>query len=291
MRLNKILLLLLAAGFQSASASGQTTNDPFGGLRKADVLLLGTFHFDDAGLDDYKPRFPWNPLESGHQQEISEVVRLLAAFRPTRVALEWPAERQAELDSAYAAFVAGQAALGANEREQLGFRLARELGHTRVYAIDASARSYYPNMTQEEYEQQVTRLINGADQRVLTRQQDLEQRYQAVAQVDDSLKTTMPLRDYLMRESDADRVLAGHGQYLIGSFYLGRGDDYLGPDMRTGWYNRNLRIFHNLQRITRSPDERILVIIGSGHLPILRHSVEASPEYRLVEVGQYLSRH
>jgi hypothetical protein len=145
-------------------------------------------------------------------------------------------------------------------------------------------------MTQEEYEQQVTRLINGADQRVLTRQQDLEQRYQAVAQVDDSLKTTMSLRDYLVRESDADRVLAGHGQYLIGSFYLGRGDDYLGPDMRTGWYNRNLRIFHNLQRITRSPDERILVIIGSGHLPILRHSVEASPEYRLVEVDQYLRR-
>jgi hypothetical protein len=100
----------------------------------------------------------------------------------------------------------------------------------------------------------------------------------------------MPLRDFLLRENDPVRVLASHGQYLIEGFRLGRGDDYLGPDMRTRWFNRNLRIFHNLQRITASPAERILVIMGAGHLPILRHSVEASPEYRLVEVRDHLTR-
>lgn len=286
----RMLVLLVTTCLFHTAASAQTLHDVFGDVRKAEILLLGTFHFDDPGLDDYKPQFPWNPLEADHQQEIAEVVRLFAAFRPTRVALEWPIARQAELDSAYSAFISGQAALGANERDQLGFRLARELGHERVYAVDAPARSYYPGMTQEEYEQHVARLMEGADEQVVVRQQDLGQRYQATARFDDSLKTTMPLRDYLLRENDPDRVLAAHGQYLIGSFYLGRGDDYLGPDMRTRWYNRNLRIFHNLQRITESPDERILVIIGSGHLPILRHSVEASPEYRLVGLLQYLGR-
>jgi len=91
-----------------------------------------------------------------------------------------------------------------------------------------------------------------------------------------------------VRENDVTQVLRSHGQYLIGGFRIGRGNDYLGPDMRTRWYNRNLRIFHNIQRITRSPDERILVIIGSGHLPILRHAVEASPEFDLEEVSTYL---
>jgi hypothetical protein len=56
----------------------------------------------------------------------------------------------------------------------------------------------------------------------------------------------------------------------------------------SGWYNRNLRIFRNLQRITRGPDERLLLIIGSGHLPILRFVAEHSPEYVLEEPGDYL---
>lgn len=72
-------------------------------------------------------------------------------------------------------------------------------------------------------------------------------------------------------------------------FKVGEGDEYPGVDRVTAWYNRNLRIFANLQRITKQPDERILLIIGAGHLPILRHTVLASPEYQLVEVREYLT--
>ncbi|HUF66486.1 MAG TPA: DUF5694 domain-containing protein [Gemmatimonadaceae bacterium] len=287
---SRILLIVLATSLFHLPVSAQAVPDPFGGLPKASILLVGTFHFDDPGLDDYKPQFPWNPLEPRHQEEIAEVVRLLAIFRPTRIAVEWPIARQAALDSAYRAFVSGQAAPSANEREQLGFRLARELGHNRVYAIDAPARAYDPGMTQQNYDEHVSRLVEGADPQRVARQEELARGYEAVTRFYDSLKVTIPLRDYLLRGNDPGRVLASHGQYLIGSFYLGRGDDYLGPDMRTRWYNRNLRIVHNIQRITRSSEERILVIIGSGHLPILRHALEASPEYLLVEVSQYLGR-
>ena len=256
----------------------------------ARILLLGTFHFDDPGLDEYKPQFPWNPLTPAHQREIEGVVERLAQYRPTRVALEWPWSRQTRLDSLYNAYRAGGLELGADERQQLGFRLAHRLGHERVYAIDAPARSYFPDMTEEEYNAHVARLVAGAEPSLLANQQALEQRYETVHRQDDSLKTVLPLDEYLVRENDPARVLANHGQYLIGGFRLGRDDDYLGPDMRTRWYNRNLRIFHNVQRITASSDERILVIIGSGHLPILRHAVEASPEYELVEVREYLGR-
>ena len=60
------------------------------------------------------------------------------------------------------------------------------------------------------------------------------------------------------------------------------------PDMQTAWYNRNLRIFQNLQRITEGPGERILLVIGAGHVPIIRHAVISSPEYELVEVDQLI---
>jgi len=288
--LRHLLTAIAVLALVRAPGVAQGAADAFAGIRQADVMLLGTFHFDDAGLDDYKPRFPWNPAEQRHQAEIEDVVARLARFRPTRVAVEWPIERQAGLDSAYGAFIAGRAPMRANERQQLGFRLARLLGHTRVFAVDASARSYTPDMSEDEFNRRAAELIAGADRAVLGRQQDLEARYRRLAEADDSLKTTMPLREYLVRRNDPRTVLTNHGQYLIGGFYLGRGDDYLGPDARTRWFNRNLRIFHNIQRITASPDERILVIIGAGHIPMLRHAAEASPEYRLVEVSEYLGR-
>ena len=56
----------------------------------------------------------------------------------------------------------------------------------------------------------------------------------------------------------------------------------------THWYNRNLRIFANLQRITEPSDERILLVIGGGNVPVLRHCVQASPGHELVEVEVYL---
>jgi len=267
------------------SAAGQ---DTFADVPRAQILLLGMFHLDDQGLDSYKPQFPWDALTALHQREIEDVVERLARYRPTRIALEWPWGRQAALDSVYQAFLNGRE-LGPNEREQIGFRLARRLGHTRVYAVDAPARSYFPDMTQAQYDERVARLMEGVDPALLARQQDLETRYESLHRFDDSLKTTMPLREYLLGLNGAEQLRIDHGQYLIGSFHLGRDDDYLGPDVRTRWYNRNIRIFHNLGRITSSPAERVLLIIGAGHLPILRHAAEASPEFQLVEASAYLN--
>ena len=85
-------------------------------------------------------------------------------------------------------------------------------------------------------------------------------------------------------------LLRHHGHYLVGTFKLGRGDDYFGADLKTAWYNRNLRIFHNIQHATSGPGDRILIVIGSGHVPILRHAAQASPEYELVEVCDVLQK-
>ena len=53
------------------------------------------------------------------------------------------------------------------------------------------------------------------------------------------------------------------------------------------WYNRNLRIFANIVRVTE-PGDRLLLVIGAGHVPILKQAADSSPEYRLVEVRSVL---
>ena len=247
---------------------------------KADVLVLDTFHFASPGRDRYRPRFAVNVLSAERQREVEDVVEHLAAFRPTRIAVEVLPRRQAELDSLYDAYRTGRDELGANEVYQLGFRLAARLGHERVYAVDAPARLYETIQTQEEWDARV-RDLAPVDT-------TWDARYRALYAYEDSLKTVLPLGSTLRYLNSPDRVRQSHGAYLVGSFRLGTADDPFGPDWATRWFNRNLRIFSNLQRITRGPDERLIIIIGAGHVPLIQSFVESSPEYRLVEVGEVL---
>jgi hypothetical protein len=91
----------------------------------------------------------------------------------------------------------------------------------------------------------------------------------------------MPLLDYFRHMNSPESHRYGYGAYLIGDFKL---DQHRGADiLSVWWYNRNLRIFRNIQRITQGPEDRILVVIGNGHAAVLRQLFEASPEFEFVE--------
>lgn len=96
------------------------------------------------------------------------------------------------------------------------------------------------------------------------------------------------LREHLARINREDEISASHAPFLVGSFQVGAGNEFPGPDLVGAWYTRNLRMFANLQRIS-APGERILLIVGYSHLPILRHCTLASPEHELVEIETYLA--
>jgi hypothetical protein len=68
---------------------------------------------------------------------------------------------------------------------------------------------------------------------------------------------------------------------------VGAGDSYIGARAVAQWYDRNLRIFANLATIAH-PGDRIVLIIGQGHTPILRELVRSHPGMRLVEPLEYL---
>ncbi len=73
---------------------------------------------------------------------------------------------------------------------------------------------------------------------------------------------------------------ASYGGYLIGDFKLG---DFRGADaLAMYWYDRNLRIFRNIQRVTISPNDRILVLFGAGHIEILDQLLRSSSEYNYI---------
>lgn len=272
------------------------------------ILLLGTFHFQDRGLDAYQPQYDVGILSPRRQEEVREVVERLARFQPTKIAVERRPDRQAELDREYDAYLSGTFQLPGDEVYQLGFQLAKRLKHARVYGIDAWGRYYEPpldleayaaNRTTKELQQFLTERFAFDPVRELTQYAEAHgqaalvaqwrEGIQAAGERGDQAKTQRTIRETLLLANREESIWQSHHPYLVGLFKIGAGNEYPGVDFVTAWYSRNLRIFANLQRITEPTGDRILLIIGGGHVPILRHCILASPEYTLVEVHDYLA--
>jgi hypothetical protein len=263
------------------------------GIReKTKVLLLGTFHFAFPRHDALKPEAKLDMLSPEKQAEVEEVVRLLSEFRPTKIAVEARLEQDTELNRNYQAYRAGAFPLRRGEMYQLGFRLAALLNHDRLYPIDEWGRWYEPE--EKLYEYARNRLGRAGadlseDELYSTLFEDLKRGYEKLYRHDEQHMLQHTLREHLLYLNSVEHITVNHGSYL--AWVDSAPGDYTLPDYVTGWwYNRNLRIFANLKRITASTQDRILVIYGAGHIPILQHAVRCSPKHELVEVAEYLSQ-
>ncbi|HEU0015950.1 MAG TPA: DUF5694 domain-containing protein [Longimicrobium sp.] len=266
-------LILRSAAALAAAAAAPAYSQQAQSPAPAQVLFLGTYHFDNPGLDVVKTEVA-DVLLPAKQAEIAAVVEALARFRPTKIAIEARPERARLVDSLYAAFRAGAHALGRSETQQLGFRLAARFGHERLYAIDHGGE--FPFEAVMAYAQQ-------HDPAFLQRMQGL---IGQITEVENRMQREMTIGGILRFKNDPEMIREGHAFYMeIGR--IGAGDTFVGADLVSAWYDRNLRIFSNLQRIAEAGD-RILVIYGSGHAATLREFVRATANMQLVEALDYL---
>ena len=61
-----------------------------------------------------------------------------------------------------------------------------------------------------------------------------------------------------------------------------------GADVLAAWYERNIRIFANFHRMGLGADDRVFVVYGAGHVPILRQMVADSPYFCVEDPLRYL---
>ncbi len=268
-----VIVLLCVPLFLNA----QTTN-------RVPVITLGTFHFTFPNLDNVKidANDQIDVLEPTYQKEIEEIVGDLSKFKPTIIVIERQPDQQFKVDSLYQEYLKGNYLLSRGEDEQIGFRLARANALKKLYCVDEWGN----------FNENVARILEGKDSL-------LTQRFESFYYTNpDSLKKTkikptfksIGLRKELLLINDEKRIKESLGDYLVGIFkYEVQQNDFLGVDFETGrWFNRNLKIFRNIQRIEASAGDRMVVIFGSGHLNLLNYFFECSPEYQLVDVKEFL---
>ncbi len=93
----------------------------------------------------------------------------------------------------------------------------------------------------------------------------------------------------MLLETNELALLASYDRGYIAMAQVGKDQNYIGADVILRWYERNMKIFVNLTRLITSPDERVLVVIRSGHLSLLTHFVEAAGRFTLESARTYLA--
>lgn len=239
---------------------------------KPQILILGSPHFGATG--DYAGGSGVDILEAGRQKEVEEIVGLLEAFRPTKIAVEVPVEMDSAYRARYAAYRDGKAELRRDETEQIGFRLARRLGHPQLHAIDSKLDEDLPRVMQWAAANGDTAFLSGV------------QTFVARIREESAADAKRPLRDVL-RRANTPEYDALHWAYLRMA-RVGTPSDPVGASVVADRYERNLRIFANLARIVE-PGDRVLAIYGASHGKLLREFVRESGDYELVHPERYLA--
>ncbi|MEL6254467.1 MAG: DUF5694 domain-containing protein [Bacteroidota bacterium] len=244
---------------------------------KHKVLILGSYHMNNPGMDVHNIEAD-DVLAQKRQEEIKELVNILAKFRPTKIAIErrWQTKSDTLARQRYAEYLKGEHELSRSESQQIGFRLAKQMGHAKIYPIDAPGNFPFNEMVQYANENGQGKLVaetNAWMQEFIKEEQIFMQNH--------------TIAEILARHNDPERLKAGHGMY-ISMLQIGKGKDYPGAKLVAEWYERNLKIHANLTRIVDQEEERILVIFGSGHAPILREMINYDPEFELVEYSTYV---
>lgn len=233
-------------------------------MKKAQVLVLGTFHMGQEEGFDCKQRQP----------EIEALVDRLAEFQPTKIAVEMVPEDAAAFDEHFRQYGEGTWDLKTNEIYQIGFRLAKKLEHPRVYPTDWMGPA---EMSFGEIEDWGTE-----------HQPKLMQ--ELFAELTDFPKITeeKTVLEYHKELNNPELIKSLHKVY-VNVARIGTIDNNVGIKWLSWWYKRNLIMFANLTRLIESSEERILFIVGGSHVSIVSKFLEESDICEVVPPLQYLS--
>lgn len=238
------------------------------------VLLLGTFHMANPGLDLANPVVD-DVLTEQRQAELEELADRLAAFRPTKVAVEAPWDGTGVLDR-YAAHRNEARPLRGDEIEQIGFRVAARAGHGQVWPIDVADVFFDPNIER----------VAGA-RPVLGRWYEAAQTAAArIAADQEAWLAEGSITDVLRRMNEPAALHAALALYVSYLTPVADPPAWPGPDMVAAWYRRNLRILSRLHAIS-GPGDRILVVFGQGHVALWNDLMTFDDAFVLAEAAPF----
>lgn len=261
-------LLLCATAFAASAQDGKPASEP------AKVMVLGVFHFANPGLDKVKSEVI-DVTTPANQAYLAGLAGRLAAFGPTDVLVECEPSAQARQDAAFAGYRDGTHALTVNEVQQIGFRVAKEAGLSKVTCFD-EGQVHWNSGPMFEY--------IGAHEP--ERKAAMDATFASLSARQAREQTTLPLPQLLELANDPARDRENKALY-IATNDVDAGGGFAGADASASWWHRNFRMYANVQKAA-APGRRVLVVAGQGHTAILRDLLAIDGEREAEDVVPYL---
>ena len=240
-----------------------------------EILLLGTFHFMESNFDFYSKDI---------QNELQNLTQKLLLFCPDKIAIEGAISSQSAIDVSYQKFDLSdlknfdkmrETTLGEismfgnvypitynNESVQIGYRIGKMLNLEKIYGIDNDS-ILEMNITSENLTNAITKIKNDMKKHENDSILDLYKYYNSV-----------------------EWSKLNHNVYIKANA-INSDDNYNGATMVSKWYERNLKIFSNIQMLAVD-SKKIFVLYGAGHLQILRDLINADENLKLVNVLDFI---
>ncbi len=242
-----------------------------------EILLLGTFHFRESSIDFYS-------CEA--QKQLDFLIQKLLEFKPDAIAVELAVHQQKMVSKSYQAlslsdltninmrnneyldeicmFGETHRITCDNETVQVGYKMGKLLQLDDINAIDIDMN------------------LGNNLEKVVPFLQDTIQTIEAQI----SLHQKDSILDMYKYYNSVEFSELNHDIYIKGNAIKIDGD-YVGSELVTKWYERNLKIFSNIQQLAIK-SKRLFIIYGAGHLKILKQLIDADSNLKLVDVYQYL---
>lgn len=243
---------------------------------KLKVMLLGTFHFDNPGLDVAKFKTA-NVLSTNRQAEIQDVITRLKKLNPDKIFIEQEPAQQAKLDSLLQQYKEGKWQAKANEIYQLGFRLAKELPATTLNAVDYHDAAFpFDSLMKVAQAEKQMQLLQHIKTIIDSIQKTFNQELQ-----------TSTIREMLIHHNSGQYLQAGVGWYF-NLLTAGGKDNHVGSYLVSEWWRRNMVIYENILKRLDGNEKSVLVIFGSAHAALLKEFMRFNPNIELVDVASVL---
>lgn len=242
-----------------------------------EILLLGTFHFDNPGLDVAQFKNA-DVLSPKRQTEILDVVNKLKKYNPDKIFIESTPDRQFHTDSLIDQYKKGAYTLKANEINQLGYRLAKDLGLPTLYGVDYRDADFpFDSLMKSAAaagQMNIIHFVQGA--------------IDSVQKTFNSSLDKMTMRELLI---DANKPENNWKQL---EFYYkvlpaGTMGNHVGSYLVSEWWRRNMIIYENILKSLTGKEQRILVIFGQGHTALLQEMIRFNSDFKIITPADILN--
>ncbi|MFJ9465496.1 DUF5694 domain-containing protein [Viridibacillus arvi] len=243
------------------------------------VMILGTDHFDKSTNNDLLKTETLDVFSEKRQLEMLEVINSLKDFAPTKVLLEYPSKIQSKLSQEYQEYLNGTLKLSANERHQIGFRLAEEMNHSDIYAVDWN----------EELDEVPDVFDYGMEHEPETFQQVIKDAEKLVQEANE-YSVGHTIKDQLLFFNELKRSNRDHQTYMKLAL-IGKEDNPVGAKWLSNyWYYRNMLIYKKIKMFAFEKEERIIIIYGAAHIHLLYQFLQESGLFKVEMPQKYLRK-